>query len=50
VTCDSTARPKVLNALEAEGYEIADFKTEETSLEDVFVKLVADEDESGGEE
>lgn len=50
VICDSTARPKVLNALEDEGYEIADFKTVETSLEDVFVRLVTEEDETGGDE
>lgn len=50
VTCDSSARPKVLNALENEGYEIADFKTIETSLEDVFVKLVTGREEEGGDE
>ncbi|UCF08447.1 MAG: ABC transporter ATP-binding protein, partial [Thermoplasmata archaeon] len=50
VTCDSTARPKVLNALENEGYEIADFKTKETSLEDVFVRLVTEEEKAEGDE
>ena len=50
VICDSSARPKVLNVLEGEGYEIADFKTQETSLEDVFVKLVSGKEEEGGDE
>ncbi len=50
VICDSSARPKVLNALENEGLEIADFKTIETSLEDVFVKMVSEDEEKGGDE
>jgi ABC-2 type transport system ATP-binding protein len=50
VVCDSSARPKVLKALESEGLEIADFKTIETSLEDVFVKMVSEEDKQGGGE
>jgi ABC-2 type transport system ATP-binding protein len=50
VICDSSARPKVLNALENEGFEIADFKTIETSLEDVFVKMVSEEEEKGSDE
>ena len=50
VICDSSARPKVLNAIESEGLEITDFKTIETSLEDVFVKMVTEEEEEGGDE
>jgi ABC-2 type transport system ATP-binding protein len=50
VICDSSARPKVLNAIESEGFEIADFKTIETSLEDVFVKVVSEEEKEGGDE
>jgi hypothetical protein len=50
VTCDSSARPKVLHALENDGFEITDFKTVEISLEDVFVRLLSGEDEKGGDE
>jgi ABC-2 type transport system ATP-binding protein len=50
VTCDSSARPKVLNALEDSGFEISDFKTVETSLEDVFVTLLSNGKDKGGDE
>jgi ABC-2 type transport system ATP-binding protein len=50
VICESSARPKVLNALEDKGYNIMDFRTQETSLEDVFVKLVSEEETTGEDE
>ncbi len=43
VTCDAAARPKVIAAMQARGLRIDDFRTEEPSLEEAFVKLLSDE-------
>jgi ABC-type multidrug transport system ATPase subunit len=41
VTCDSSARPIVLNFIEKKGMIVSNFKTIEPSLEDAFVKLIS---------
>ena len=43
VTCDAAARPKVIAAMQERGLRIDDFRTEEPSLEEAFVKLLSDE-------
>jgi ABC-type multidrug transport system ATPase subunit len=43
VTCDAAARPKVIAAMQERGLGIDDFRTEEPSLEEAFVKLLSDE-------
>jgi ABC-2 type transport system ATP-binding protein len=37
VSCDSDAKTAVIGAIEDAGVEVADFRTEETSLEDLFL-------------
>ncbi|MFQ6061471.1 MAG: ABC transporter ATP-binding protein, partial [Thermoplasmata archaeon] len=39
VVCDRKVRGKAMAALQAEGYEFMDVRTEEPSLEDVFLRL-----------
>ncbi len=43
VTCDAAARPKVIAAMQERSLRIDDFRTEEPSLEEAFVKLLSDE-------
>lgn len=40
ITCDSSARIKVISALEKAGYKIENIKTIEPKLEDAFIKLI----------
>lgn len=42
VRCQTTAKPRIVNALEAAGGDIIDFTTEEPSLEEVFLKFTED--------
>jgi len=41
VTCESSARSKVITTLEKAGYKIGDIKTIEPSLEEAFVKIIS---------
>jgi ABC-2 type transport system ATP-binding protein len=45
ITCDSSVRIKVINALEKAGMEVKDIKTFEPSLEDAFMKLLFEKEE-----
>jgi len=45
ITCDSSIRIKVINALEKAGLEVKDIKTFEPSLEDAFMKLIFEKEE-----
>jgi ABC-2 type transport system ATP-binding protein len=44
VTCDASARMKVMAALDEKGIKIRDFKTIDPSLEEAFVKLLSDKE------
>jgi len=44
ITCDASLRLKILNTLHDGGMEIRDFRTVEPSLEEAFVKLLADKE------
>jgi len=46
ITCDASARMKVLMVLKEKGFEIQDFKTIEPSLEEAFVRLLSNEEGS----
>jgi ABC-2 type transport system ATP-binding protein len=43
VTCESSAKTRVVSTLEDEGVEVTDFTTEETSLEDLFLHYAGDD-------
>jgi ABC-type uncharacterized transport system ATPase subunit len=47
VTCDADRRAPVVAALVDAGLQIADFETVQPSLEDAFVRLVAESEEAG---
>ncbi len=49
VHCDSHERTKVLNLLAQANIVVEDFRTEELSLEDAFMKYIGDERTVGGE-
>jgi ABC-2 type transport system ATP-binding protein len=44
VSCSSDAKTRVISALEADGVTVEDFKTEEASLEDLFLRYTDDAD------
>ena len=49
VHCDSQERTKVLNLLARANIAVDDFRTEEVSLEDAFMKYIGDDRSVGGE-
>lgn len=46
VTCDASVRMRVMEAVRGSGVGILDFRTIDTSLEDVFVRLVSEKEVS----
>ncbi len=46
ITCDAALRLKVLTSMQEKGLAIQDFRTVEPSLEEAFVKLLSDKEES----
>ena len=49
VSCSSDAKTRVISALEADGVAVEDFKTEEASLEDLFLQYTDADDGSSVE-